>query len=396
MYSDFEPRRRDLLLAALALLGGCGGVDSGGTGTGAASTYAVGPITGFGSIIVNGVRYDDASAVIDDDNDDGRVRSSADLKLGMRAEVQASAITVSAGVSSATASSIRVHSEIVGPVEAIDPVNARLSVLGQTVDVVATTVFDASLTSGLSSLVPGDVIEVYATLDLATGRYVASRIERRSVVAAYKLRGVVGMLTLAAKTVTIGNATIDWSAVPPTDPATALKPGRRVRVMLSPTADAGVWHATALTSGVARPADRDVAEIEGRITAFTSPATFSLNGIAVDASSATFPNGNTGLALGVSVEVQGSLRGGVLIASRVQLEREDGGSEPFELHGSVESVDAAATRFVVRGVTVMWNAATLFEGGGPGSLVVGRTVEVKGVLSSDGQRIDATSIYIEA
>jgi Domain of unknown function (DUF5666) len=168
MYSDFEPRRRDLLLAALALLGGCGGVDSGGTGTGAASTYAVGPITGFGSIIVNGVRYDDASAVIDDDNDDGRVRSSADLKLGMRAEVQASAITVSAGVSSATASSIRVHSEIVGPVEAIDPVNARLSVLGQTVDVVATTVFDASLTSGLSSLVPGDVIEVYATLDLAT------------------------------------------------------------------------------------------------------------------------------------------------------------------------------------------------------------------------------------
>jgi hypothetical protein len=103
-----ELRRRDVLLAALALLGGCGGVDSGGTGTGASSTYASGPITGFGSIIVNGVRYDDIGASIEDD--DGRVRSHDELGLGMRTEVIASAITTAAGVASATASSIRVQS----------------------------------------------------------------------------------------------------------------------------------------------------------------------------------------------------------------------------------------------------------------------------------------------
>ena len=40
-------------LSALLLAASCGGVDSGGTGA-----VSQGPITGFGSIIVNGVRFD--------------------------------------------------------------------------------------------------------------------------------------------------------------------------------------------------------------------------------------------------------------------------------------------------------------------------------------------------
>jgi hypothetical protein len=392
-YPPIELRRRDLLLSGLALLGGCGGVDSGGTGTGATSTYANGPITGFGSIIVNGVRYDDSTASIDDD--EGRTRSRDELRLGMRAEVLASAITVSAGVSSASAMSIRLHSEIVGPLEAIDRTNAQLTVLGQPVAVVATTAFDAALAGGLAALSIGDVLEVYATLDVTSGRFVASRIERRASAAAYKLRGVVASLALAAKTLGIGGATIDWSAVAPSDPASALAPGHFVRLTLATTALAGTWRATALSAGVAKPEDRDVAEIEGRITAFTSPASFALNGIAVDASAASFPDGSAGLALGVRVEVRGSLRNGVLVAARVEIESEEGGPEAFELHGRIDSVDTPAMRFVVRGITVMWSATTRFDTSVAGDLVVGREVEVKGRLSSDGQRIDATVIHVE-
>jgi hypothetical protein len=394
MSAEFEIRRRELLLATLATLGGCGGVDSGGTGTGASSTYAVGPINGFGSIIVNGVRYDESSASIDDD--DGRMRTKDELKLGMQAEVLASAITTSAGVSSATASSIRVRSEIVGVLEAIDTASARLSVLGQNVDVVATTVFDAALPGGLAALMPGDVLEVYATLDLAAGRYVASRIERRSSASVYKLRGAVAELSLAAKTITIGRAVIDWSGVPPTDPATTLAPGRLVRITLATTAVAGVWRATALSSDVPRPDDRAVAEIEGRVTAFTSTSSFAVNGIAVDATTAVFPNGSAGLALGAGVEVVGSLRDGVLIASRVQVDGNGGSTEPFELDGRIESVDAPAQRFVLRGVTVHWSASTVFDSMGPAVIAVGRSVEVKGNLSADGLLIEATSVHVDS
>jgi hypothetical protein len=393
MKPPVEPRRRELLLAALAMLSGCGGVDSGGTGTGAASTFASGAITGFGSIIVNGVRYDDTSAAIEDD--DGRVRSRDELKLGMRAEVLASAVSTVGSVASATASSIRLRSEIVGPLESVDVVNARLSVLGQTVSVVATTVFDTSIAAGLASIAPGDLLEIYATLDVAAGRYVASRMERRASAAAYKLHGAVASLSLAAKTIAMGRLVIDWSTAAPADPGTALAVGRLVRVVLSTTPLNGVWRATSLTSDQLVQPDRDLAEVEGRITAFTSAGSFALDGLPVDASTASFPNGSAGLALGAKVEAQGRLSAGILVATRVAVEAEDGGPDPFELHGRIDSVDVATQRFVVRGVTVVWSATTRFESSTAADIKVGRTAEVKGGLSPDGQLIEATSVQVE-
>lgn len=390
-----EPRRRDVLLAALALLAGCGGVDSGGTGTGASSTYANGPITGFGSIIVNGVRFDDSGATIEDD--EGRTRSRDELRLGMRTEVIASAVTTVGGVASATASAIRLQSAIIGPLEEVDAANATLTVLGQRVSAVATTVFDGAIAGGITMLAPGDLLEVYATLDVAAGRYVASRIERRDDAAAYKLRGAIASLSPDARTLTLGRLTIDWSAVAPADPATALAPGRLVRVTLDKTPAAGIWRAITLANAQPMPQDRERAEIEGRISAFTSRTNFALDGLPVDASGASFPDGTTGLAVGAMVEVKGSLRNGVLIATQVEREEEDGGTEPFELHGTLDSVDTAAASLVVRGVTVVWSAATRFEGGNAGDLSrwVGREIEVKGALSDDGTRIAATSIHFE-
>ena len=390
MNTPVELRRRDALLAVLSLLGACGGVDSGGTGTGASSTYANGPITGLGSIILGGVRYDDANANVEDD--DGRTRSRAELRLGMRTEVLASTVTVAAGVSTATANLIRMNREIVGPVDAVDIARGRLIVLGQTVSVVATTVFDSAIANGIASLLPGDLLEIYAELDVVGARYVASRIDRRSSATAYKLRGPVGSLSMAARTMTLGPLTIDWSAVAPSDPAAALSPGRFVRVTLATTPTAGIWRATAISGGQAALEDREFAEVEGRITALTSQAAFVVNGLPVDASAASSPGA---LALGVKVEVRGSLRGGVLVATRVELEQEGGGSEPFELHGVITAVDAAAMRFVVRGITVSWNAATRFDSSSAADIQVGRQVETRGPLSADGLRIEATLVHVE-
>ncbi len=69
-----------LCLALLAACGGGGGVDTGGTG-GAVPAVASGPITGFGSVIVGGVRFDDSSAEVEDL--DGTRRSRDELRLGM-------------------------------------------------------------------------------------------------------------------------------------------------------------------------------------------------------------------------------------------------------------------------------------------------------------------------
>jgi hypothetical protein len=381
-------RRRHWLAAALATIGGCGGVDSGGTGTGSAPpTLAVGAITGFGSIIVNGVRYDDTTAAIDDG--DGAITRDK-LRLGMQAVVQASAIATSGAVSTATATSITVRSELIGPIESIDRARGLITALGQGIVVVPATVFDDSLVMGLAALGTGDVIEVYGTFDAAASRIVASRIERSAAVVAYKLSGAVGTLDLNARTMTIGAAVIDWSGVAPADPATALAPGSVVRVALATVPTSGIWRATSLSVGRPQLADRDRVEIEGRISSFTSIMRFEVNGFVVDASGvSTFSDG---VVLGAKVEVVGSSRGGVLLAQTVKLEG-DAGS--FELNGSVESADAIAQRFVVRGVTVAWSAATTFSGGMPNDLQNGRMVEVRGRLSADGTRLDATLIQIE-
>jgi Domain of unknown function (DUF5666) len=387
-------RRRELVLAALALLGGCGGVDSGGTGTGSAPpTLAFGPITGFGSIIIGGVRYDESSAGIE--ADDGTMLARSGLRLGMQAEVMASQITSSATAApSAIASSVRLRSEIVGPIEALDTARSELTVLGQRVAVVASTAFDDTPASGLAALSVGDVVEVYAGLDRAAGRYVASRIERRMAGLGYKLRGVVGSLSLTGRTLTIGGAVIDWSAVAPADPARELAPGSALRITLSNAPSANVWRATALTRHVAMLADRERVEIEGRISALTSTARFEVDGLAVDAGSAVFPNGTAALALGARVEVEGSARGGVLVAQRIEI-KSDGEAGEVELHGSIESVDTAARQFVVRGVRVVWSAATRFDSSTAADIVVGRKVEVKGRLSADGTRVEASEIHVE-
>jgi hypothetical protein len=66
------------------------------------------------------------------------------------------------------------------------------------------------------------------------------------------------------------------------------------------------------------------------------------------------------------------------------------------LHGSVTAVNAADKSFTMRGITVSTTRAGLvYQGGTAANVVVGRNLSVKGQLSSDGLRIEATSISFE-
>lgn len=62
----------------------------------------------------------------------------------------------------------------------------------------------------------------------------------------------------------------------------------------------------------------DPNELEGRVTAFTSPTSFSVDGIPVDATAVPIT-----LALGDEVEIHGVIVNGVMQASRIELEDDD-------------------------------------------------------------------------
>jgi hypothetical protein len=129
-------------LALLASCGGGGGVDTGGTG-GAVPAGAAGPIAGFGSVFVGGVRFDDSAAEVEDF--DGNRRSRDDLRLGMTVEIESGAVADVAGQPAASARRIRVESELAGFVAAVDLAGETFTVLGQRVAVDAATVFDERL-----------------------------------------------------------------------------------------------------------------------------------------------------------------------------------------------------------------------------------------------------------
>ena len=393
-----SPRHLPMLASlclAVGVLVACGGGGSAGSTSPTASSFAAGPITGFGSVIVNGVRFDDSSAQVDDD--DAVAHTRGDLKLGMMAEVRGGEIASDSQGSHGEARAITFRSEIVGPAGTVDTVARTLIVLGQTVDVTATTVFDDRLPSGLAGIKPGDIVEVFGTLDATTGHYSATRIEPKANAPLFKLRGVVANLDTTARTFRIGSEMISYGGLAADQVPSALADKLLVRVKLQPTQAAGAWIAVKLQSGVRSVEDHDEAEIKGRITAFTSPTRFSVDGIAVDATNAAFPQGTAAVVLGARVEVEGSANAGVVVATRVSVETEDEARHGrFELHGAIASIDASAKTFALRGLTVSFgDPGVVFKDGAASDLAAGRQVEVKGVLSSDGTMVVAATIHFE-
>ena len=377
---------------ATALLVACGG--GGETATEAvvpatAITYTQGAITGFGSVFVGGVRFDDSSASVSDE--DGNSRSRSELKLGMMVELDAGAVDRSSA--SALALRIRLGNEIVGPVGAVDTTASTVQVLGQTVLVTSSTIFDESLAGGLSALTAGAVVEVYGILDPANGRVVATRIEPKTGATAYKLRGAIADLDTTAKTFTVNGQTISYAGLPAASVPPGLTKGQIVRVLLQTTQVNGAWVATALRGGLRLPeVTRRDAHVEGVISVFTSTSSFQVNGLQVDATNATFPDGTTGIVLGAKVEVEGVVTNGVLVASKVEIE--DRRTEPrlLELRGEMGNLNTTDKTFALRGVTVWYGGTVEYKNGTAATLANGKAVEVKGVLSTDRTRLEARRI----
>ncbi len=369
------------LVALAGLIVSCGG----GVGTGGTGSFAVGPITGFGSIIVNGVRFEDGMARIE--TDDGSPSSSAALRLGMMVEVDAGAVLNAL----AAAARVRIVSERIGLVDAIDPIGASLTVNGQRVRTNAATVFDDQFVGGLAGVAVGSVVEVYGFSDGAAGTMLATRIEPRTGATAFKFRGELTAMSSAARTFQIGTQLFDYAGLASAPPNLAT--GSFVRVLVNPARDAsGRWVVTALSSGVPVRDNLVAAEIDGLITEFVSNANLRVNGLPVDASAAAITGGP--LAVGVRVEAEGLIQDGVLVARKVTVQSEDAGGQ-FELHGTLGSVDTNARTFTLVGrseVVGYGSPGLVFENGNAGDLQPGRRVEVKGVLSADRTRIEATKI----
>jgi hypothetical protein len=281
----------------------------------------------------------------------------------------------------------------------VDVSGGRFTLLGQTVEVGSTTVYDSALSGGLASLstVVGSVLEVHAQYDAARQLYVASRVDLESSVDSYKLRGPILALDTTAHTFQMGTATISYASLNPQPTNLAVNQWVRVKLATTPAAD-GSWTALSLKTNERKLSeDHAEAEVKGNITAWTSATSFSVNDIPVDASGASFPDGQSGVVLGAQVEIKGSVVNGVLVATSVQLEdgSQQGHGEDYELHGSLSALDTTAKTFVLRGVTVSYASVSQWVGLTEAQLATVAKIEVKGSLSTDGTTLVASLIKVD-
>jgi len=387
-----------LLVAPLAaaILVACGGGGSGGSsappGSGGegAQSVASGTLTGLGSIYVNGIEYDDSTAKITDDL--GHVQPASALKLGMQVEM--SGIDPSTAGGMGNAGVVVFSSNLEGPVESADATAGTITILGQTVDVNVDTVWDAALTGGIGGLTAGEVLKVYALYDSATGRYVASRVEPDAGVTRYKLRGAVSNLDTTAKTYTVGPTTIDYSGVasPPAD----LADGKIATAELQTTMCANGWTATGLQlHNDGMPGNHVNVHVRGMVSDESSPTSFKLAGWPVDASAASFPAGQAAIVEGASVQVDGIVTNGAVVATTVDLQ-EPGAHHglDFQVHGPIDGINVNRQTFVLRGTLVSYAGDVAFTGGTAASLAVGTKVLVQGKLAPDGNTVQAVKIAI--
>lgn len=219
--------RKNILALSIALaLGGCG--DSGSSVssnvTAPTTVASSGVITGFGSIYVNGVRYDTATAEVEFEGKG--LMTEADLRLGMRVKMKASR-----SGDTRVATRIVFDKDLKGPVslvtpDAINPELGTLAVLGQTVVVDAYTVFDRNVgdvnLDGRTDIrdledSSGMVVVEVSGFRTDTG-FIATRIERQTSDASgsfgeFEVKGSIAQLNATAGTFLIGGLSISYDAL---------------------------------------------------------------------------------------------------------------------------------------------------------------------------------------
>jgi len=392
------------LRLAFALLAGfavasCGGGDGtvGSGGTGRSAGYAAGTVNGFGSVIVDGVPFDNRDAPSVFEVAPGQ-DALTEVKLGQRVSVSYE----TAGV----ATVVRVDPALVGVVSDVVS-SGQFTVYGQTVVINSGAATGPVTQFGggygqAADVLAGDAIEVHGVLVKQSDSYriQATRVDKLSSLPNYvRVMGVLSTVGNGASTLSIGALNIDaaGSAVIPPDRTPAV--GQTVSVLaLASTLTMpgpGIWHVRAAQVRIRqlKASDNDLDDyVSGAISDLNSQTkTFSLGSQPVSyASAAIAPP--LALANGQYVRVRGAIdMSATLVATSIDI-RDDGVANESELRGNVAGFDAATQRFTVRDVVVDASNATL-EGCPASGLADGLYVEVAGALGSTA--VLAHSVHCE-
>ena len=344
------------LLAACGSGGGGGepvaGIDAGG-GPNPTSSAVVsqGAITGFGSVIVNGVHYDTDGATVTIDDNPG---AESDLVVGQVVTVRG---TINDDGVTGSATSVSFNDLVEGPIDSINAATGTMVVLGQTVVITVDTVFEAGINpASLAGLAAGQVVEISGYFD-AVGAIVAAYVDREDNPGEYEVTGIAGNVNGGTFTLDIGNLTVSYATALVEDfPGGGPEDGQLLEAKGTTINAQGQLVASRIEyKGNDNDFGDDQAEIEGFITDFASATDFAISGLSVTTTASTvYLNGTSAdLALNRKVEAEGVINAnGVLVADKVEFKL----AGVLRAEGLVE--DVQASQLTVMGVVIRVEATT--------------------------------------
>jgi hypothetical protein len=340
-------------IAVASMLTACGG-GSDAPAPPTASQTAIGTISGFGSVIVNGVRFSDGSAAI---TKDGATMTRDQLRVGMVVQVSGQIHADGTG----TANRIQYSDCVQGPITAMNQVQNTVTVLGQTVQVDDGTVFDGVTLRDMNGFAIGDQIEVSCQSDAANNRLRATRMERlgafQNGVSALDVKGAVSNLNLVASTFTIDGLTVNFAGIAAGSVPTGLANGMRVQ------ASGSSFINGTLTADRLRDRDRDRISypdgdglvVEGYVSDFVSIASFKIDGQAVNATDATIKNGTAAdIRNGLKVAAEGTVSNDVLMATKLVVKLQPN----VRVEAGLQAKDSTQSTVTVLGRAIVVNTDT--------------------------------------
>lgn len=357
----------------------------------------VGPITGFGSIVSNGIHFDTSSAAVYVNDDPGTL---SELQVGMMVSIKG---TIDDQTGAARASEIRFAADAIGPVTSIDPDNGSFVMLGRTILVDELTVADGD---ALDALAAGHVIQVsgqYRSQDRIQATHMLRVANAYQMGMQMQLRGEISGLDIGNLRFRIGNQECDYSGATLDLGGADLANGLFVEVT-STTPMVGGDMILDRIQAHDRDRDRDQLcdsdcdfEVEGYVTDFVSATEFEVDGQPVTTTGSTvYINGTVDtLALDVKLAVDGTVNAdGVLVAERIVFRL----PSLVEIEADIEAIDTAVGSVTLLGIVVQTDEMTMFRDHSTAGVTsfaledldVGDRAEVRACL--DGDTVMATRI----
>jgi hypothetical protein len=373
---------------------------SAGGASGSGSASASGTVTGFGSIIVNGKRFETEGAFV---SVDGQPSSQCTVSPANRCGLQEGmTVKVSGSFNGSTnrAASIAQEDTLEGPITNVDAANSQFAVLGQTVLVDDTTKFDSGL--NLAALVVGNVVEVSGFVK-SDGVVAASFIERKPGTGCSpvcEVKGTVRNHNAVLATFQIGGLTVIYDS--------------NTSISDMPVPSGSNWNGlfvevkgatlsgSTLTATKVEPENDGVGngqvdkfEVEGFVTQVGTPngnvIGFTIGTTSVQTTASTEFRGGTvdEIVLGAKMSAEGRFDGTTLIAQHVKFH------ESVRLEGNATVTGNTLTLAGLPGVTITANSQTELKNAASLNDLNGNHVRVRGRVTGTNTVI-ATRIELRS